>query len=154
MIRRPPRSTRTDTLFPSTTLFRSARAAPQAAGAARCGRVRATVRGAARHDGRRRLAEAGEPGAAGRALDAARCLGAPAQRRADLRGEVDRSRRPLSYLFSLSFTASTTSPTLSLILPDAWSTLPSFSRSLSLVRSPAASFTRPFMSSMLLMLLS
>src|SRR3546814_1829460 len=25
MIRRPPRSTRTDTLFPSTTLFRSAR---------------------------------------------------------------------------------------------------------------------------------
>src|SRR3546814_20276872 len=117
------------TLFASTTLFLS-------------------------HDGRRRLAEAGEPGAAGRALDAARCLGAPAQRRADLRGEVDRSRRPLSYLFSLSFTASTTSPTLSLILPDAWSTLPSFSRSLSLVRSPAASFTRPFMSSMLLMLLS
>src|SRR3546814_25806 len=27
MIRRPPRSTRTDTLFPSTTLFRSARSA-------------------------------------------------------------------------------------------------------------------------------
>src|SRR3546814_5047648 len=27
MIRRPPRSTRTDTLFPYTTLFRSARAA-------------------------------------------------------------------------------------------------------------------------------
>src|SRR3546814_5106623 len=32
MIRRPPRSTRTDTLFPYTTLFRSARAAkPHAA---------------------------------------------------------------------------------------------------------------------------
>src|SRR3546814_2671980 len=31
MIRRPPRSTRTDTLFPYTTLFRSA------AGAAQCG---------------------------------------------------------------------------------------------------------------------
>src|SRR3546814_15325119 len=28
MIRRPPRSTRTDTLFPYTTLFRSARAEP------------------------------------------------------------------------------------------------------------------------------
>src|SRR3546814_18651861 len=31
MIRRPPRSTRTDTLFPYTTLFRSARAAGAAA---------------------------------------------------------------------------------------------------------------------------
>src|SRR3546814_17735969 len=30
MIRRPPRSTRTDTLFPYTTLFRSARAGAQA----------------------------------------------------------------------------------------------------------------------------
>src|SRR3546814_1265337 len=30
MIRRPPRSTRTDTLFPYTTLFRSAQAAPAA----------------------------------------------------------------------------------------------------------------------------
>src|SRR3546814_12289422 len=30
MIRRPPRSTRTDTLFPYTTLFRSAPAAPAA----------------------------------------------------------------------------------------------------------------------------
>src|SRR3546814_20716664 len=29
MIRRPPRSTRTDTLFPYTTLFRSSRAKPQ-----------------------------------------------------------------------------------------------------------------------------
>src|SRR3546814_6332787 len=32
MIRRPPRSTRTDTLFPSTTLFRSRRAVAQRAG--------------------------------------------------------------------------------------------------------------------------
>src|SRR3546814_18950136 len=32
MIRRPPRSTRTDTLFPYTTLFRSAVAAHQCAG--------------------------------------------------------------------------------------------------------------------------
>src|SRR3546814_9746118 len=30
MIRRPPRSTRTDTLFPYTTLFRSSRSDPQA----------------------------------------------------------------------------------------------------------------------------
>src|SRR3546814_8610703 len=29
MIRRPPRSTRTDTLFPYTTLFRSQRAGPE-----------------------------------------------------------------------------------------------------------------------------
>src|SRR3546814_1456445 len=29
MIRRPPRSTRTDTLFPYTTLFRSPRSCPQ-----------------------------------------------------------------------------------------------------------------------------
>src|SRR3546814_5809576 len=35
MIRRPPRSTRTDTLFPYTTLFRSARALPAAGGARR-----------------------------------------------------------------------------------------------------------------------
>src|SRR3546814_3959329 len=33
MIRRPPRSTRTDTLFPYTTLFRSARAADERLGA-------------------------------------------------------------------------------------------------------------------------
>src|SRR3546814_4523948 len=32
MIRRPPRSTRTDTLFPYTTLFRSARPVPRTAG--------------------------------------------------------------------------------------------------------------------------
>src|SRR3546814_17387812 len=33
MIRRPPRSTRTDTLFPYTTLFRSRRQAEEARGA-------------------------------------------------------------------------------------------------------------------------
>src|SRR3546814_6865056 len=32
MIRRPPRSTRTDTLFPYTTLFRSCRMLPQSEG--------------------------------------------------------------------------------------------------------------------------
>src|SRR3546814_18484400 len=35
MIRRPPRSTRTDTLFPYTTLFRSTRRQPAGAGGAR-----------------------------------------------------------------------------------------------------------------------
>src|SRR3546814_8758124 len=35
MIRRPPRSTRTDTLFPYTTLFRSAQYRPQAVRSAR-----------------------------------------------------------------------------------------------------------------------
>src|SRR3546814_5924201 len=39
MIRRPPRSTRTDTLFPYTTLFRSASPAPPASGPARWRRL-------------------------------------------------------------------------------------------------------------------
>src|SRR3546814_3422667 len=39
MIRRPPRSTRTDTLFPYTTLFRSAHAVDDAGTSARCARA-------------------------------------------------------------------------------------------------------------------
>src|SRR3546814_12431788 len=39
VIRRPPRSTRTDTLFPYTTLFRSGREAAEAAAAGRAGAV-------------------------------------------------------------------------------------------------------------------
>src|SRR3546814_4523041 len=39
MIRRPPRSTRTDTLFPSTTLFRSGRSEAADAGYFGCDRV-------------------------------------------------------------------------------------------------------------------
>src|SRR3546814_13063628 len=39
MIRRPPRSTRTDTLFPYTTLFRSAFSFDQAANAAYAGQL-------------------------------------------------------------------------------------------------------------------
>src|SRR3546814_4189365 len=59
MIRRPPRSTRTDTLFPYTTLFRSVRpplAADAAAAGRRCGILHAVGR-------RRRSPEApdGEP---------------------------------------------------------------------------------------------
>src|SRR3546814_1276050 len=37
MIRRPPRSTRTDTLFPYTTLFRSSRPSPRRRGSGRGG---------------------------------------------------------------------------------------------------------------------
>src|SRR3546814_3426186 len=50
MIRRPPRSTRTDTLFPYTTLSRSARARRSA----RCAleRARAIARGAAQRRAR------------------------------------------------------------------------------------------------------
>src|SRR3954454_14465567 len=46
-----------------------------------------------------------------------------------------------------SLTESAVSPTLSLTLPEARSTLPSFLRLSSLVRSPAASLARPWRSS-------
>src|SRR3546814_12217591 len=48
MIRRPPRSTRTDTLFPYTTLFRSTHAASRSGGGTRekaCGNGARTRRG-------------------------------------------------------------------------------------------------------------
>src|SRR3546814_2838001 len=62
MFRRPPRSTRTDTLFPYTTLFRSDRAADHdlgvEAGADRCAAaVRATAGSAARQSLRACLGE-------------------------------------------------------------------------------------------------
>src|SRR3546814_14571470 len=57
MIRRPPRSTRTDTLFPYTTLFRSGEAAP-AGGERR----REEVAGA-RHAGDHRALEGSRPDA-------------------------------------------------------------------------------------------
>src|SRR3546814_8835812 len=57
MIRRPPRSTRTDTLFPSTTLFRSRRGCwhEQGGGAGPRGR------GARRPAAHRRVDRAGQP---------------------------------------------------------------------------------------------
>src|SRR5881397_191985 len=64
MIRRPPRSTRLNTLFPYTTLFRSDRRPLDAAAAARPGRLadgRDRVAGAAVHP-------AAAPGAPGPAL--------------------------------------------------------------------------------------
>src|SRR3546814_17344611 len=42
MIRRPPRSTRTDTLFPFTTLFRSRQSSPSNSAAAWAGDIRIT----------------------------------------------------------------------------------------------------------------
>src|SRR3546814_2212364 len=53
MLRRPPRSTRTDTLFPYTTLFRSGRQ-PTRRGAGRDGRTHRRGRGRRRHDSRGR----------------------------------------------------------------------------------------------------
>src|SRR3546814_7908202 len=59
MIRRPPRSTRTDTLFPYTTLFRSARhrrAARDRAAARGARQSRLRPQGVGDEDGRRRQA--------------------------------------------------------------------------------------------------
>src|SRR3546814_18899489 len=87
MIRRPPRSTRTDTLFPYTTLFRSVAALSRS-------RERA---------GRRRTARAREgsplPGAAmarepGVRLDPPEIF--PDRRPSVARGRGDRGRRPLA----------------------------------------------------------
>src|SRR3546814_15031284 len=50
MIRRPPRSTRTDTLFPYTTLFRSGAGAPYRGYALPSHRARATPLGAQRSE--------------------------------------------------------------------------------------------------------
>src|SRR3546814_3321179 len=52
MLRRPPRSTRTDTLFPDTTLFRSELHAREAGGHGEVGQVRACASG--QEEGRRR----------------------------------------------------------------------------------------------------
>src|SRR3546814_9180951 len=57
MIRRPPRSTRTDTLFPYTTLFRSLRRIFAAQRNAH--RVQRRLRGAIGHDHRQRHQGAG-----------------------------------------------------------------------------------------------
>src|SRR3546814_4722025 len=76
MIRRPPRSTRTDTLFPYTTLFRSARTPPsraarRGAAADRRGTLRrlgklATLRHPGRLHAGRLFARDGEPALARR----------------------------------------------------------------------------------------
>src|SRR3546814_4432587 len=85
MIRRPPRSTRTDTLFPYTTLFRSG-AAARAAGQHR------------RHQRRRQLKEI--PHAYGSARHR-RLLAAPAARRVRARSEEHTSE--LQSLMRISY---------------------------------------------------
>src|SRR3546814_1582841 len=47
MIRRPPRSTRTDTLFPYTTLFRSVQRIPKGSAFDRSGELPRRIKGAA-----------------------------------------------------------------------------------------------------------
>src|SRR3546814_2724948 len=57
MIRRPPRSTRTDTLFPYTTLFRSGSRCPRADRRGSPSPSRGSRRGAPERRGRRRSEE-------------------------------------------------------------------------------------------------
>src|SRR3546814_1970066 len=88
MIRRPPRSTRTDTLFPYTTLFRSTRPVPQDHPLERLeGHCRRRYR---------RCCQAG--GGTGRSLDGG--TGAPSRRRT-LRSRYPRSEEHTSELPSL-----------------------------------------------------
>src|SRR3546814_7938047 len=75
MIRRPPRSTRTDTLFPYTTLFRS---------------PRPSARGKRFRPRRRSAAGESPPAARGRSRRRRRCAGPPSFRRCSGR------RRPRS----------------------------------------------------------
>src|SRR3546814_4727147 len=111
MIRRPPRSTRTDTLFPYTTLFRSLDGRPlrrrhslqgwrTALGQPLLGRhhARLPVAPARSGPGRRALARHLARTARGRALHAGKLARSPAARcllaaRLDLR-ELRRGRRP------------------------------------------------------------
>src|SRR3546814_13021272 len=92
MIRRPPRSTRTDTLFPYTTLFRSVRRAGRAVEpAAHRARPSGTGRAAPQHDLQLpragRFAEGGRPVLPDRDIPAESVRGAvaPARRLSDER---------------------------------------------------------------------
>src|SRR3546814_10482608 len=99
MIRRPPRSTRTDTLFPYTTLFRSASQPLRTAPGPRCGlRVRAGKAAPARHLRARagRGHRLGDPAARGRTASAATAL-----RRRPLRSEEHTSE--LQSLMRISY---------------------------------------------------
>src|SRR3546814_12334088 len=85
MIRRPPRSTRTDTLFPYTTLFRSGRIVPVHAGGGERLRRRAAGGDAPRA---RRAGAAAVPVAVARAFPAFAVAEAGADRRDQLGGAV------------------------------------------------------------------
>src|SRR6056297_4153749 len=92
MIRRPPRSTRTDTLFPYTTLFRSLRGAAQSGAPAGGSREHAPALGAERAVLRvvaDPAADRAHDGPSRPAGDVARCRDQP-----EVRGEV--SARGLS----------------------------------------------------------
>src|SRR3546814_15734305 len=84
MIRRPPRSTRTDTLFPYTTLFRSSRRAGRRRVAGRCVRCR--------HDRVRAGRRSGDPVLPAQAGGAAGCT-----RIANHAGRSDMSHEVLRY---------------------------------------------------------
>src|SRR3546814_4636475 len=74
MIRRPPRSTRTDTLFPYTTLFRSCDPRPRRTTAHRCRKSDHPRETCGPRTGARRRAAGGERGADRMADAAARAL--------------------------------------------------------------------------------
>src|SRR3546814_10784349 len=87
MIRRPPRSTRTDTLFPYTTLFRSACHQPD---------QREPVRSAGRHDAGITAVRAGSGGARPQRPATKERDGRPRQRRCRRESaSADRARLPL-----------------------------------------------------------
>src|SRR3546814_2350505 len=109
MIRRPPRSTRTDTLFPYTTLFRS--------GSRRGGRHLAHRTGAARR-AVPRYRRPGAPGAEPERRDAVAPRGTGARPAGPIRSEEHTSE--LQSLMRLSYSVfclkTTTTITLSIIL--------------------------------------
>src|SRR3546814_7010072 len=111
MIRRPPRSTRTDTLFPYTTLFRSAARggallADQEVGGGRRGRRRLRLhQPLRRRDSRRARLPHGAGGAAGGAARAPGDL-APAgggRRRGDPAGRSEEHTSELQSLMRFSY---------------------------------------------------
>src|SRR3546814_4551532 len=85
MIRRPPRSTRTDTLFPYTTLFRSQRGADPRAGGARVDRQCLL-------DVPARRCDAGPAGHGGGAVDPERYFGGHRRRYPAARGAISEAR--------------------------------------------------------------
>src|SRR3546814_5010851 len=97
MIRRPPRSTRTDTLFPYTPLFRSTGRQARERPVAYCGRHR----GHAAPDGRTRRHHQDNAARADRAKGRARGRRSRDLRSGERRGRADRSEEHTSELQSL-----------------------------------------------------
>src|SRR3546814_5467529 len=95
MIRRPPRSTRTDTLFPYTTLFRSKGKADLAQAQARISLIEAS----AKTENHARMVEAEKQAAA--LIDQARREGEAEKARIVAQAQQDRSEEHTSELQSL-----------------------------------------------------